>query len=95
MFVFLLAMAGDTKTPIISIVEAFLVGSSSLEKEISYINGRIRITQDIMAWNHEQRSKDEDRNAWFRDQNRMQLDREQSRRVTLLCWREELLKLPF
>jgi hypothetical protein len=30
-----------------------------------------------------------------REQLQMQLDREQSRRVTLLCWREELLKLPF
>ena len=80
---FFLAMASDPKNPIISIVEAFLVGSSSLEKEISYINGRILITQDTMTWNHERRSKDEDRTAWLRDPNRMQLDREQSRRVIL------------
>ena len=84
-------MASDTQNPIISNVEAFLVGSSTLEKEISHINFRIYWSHQIMAWNNEQRSIHEDVNSWYTAQVTRQLHWEQSRRLTLLCWREELL----
>jgi hypothetical protein len=90
-----LALANDTKNHIISNVEAFLVGSSTLEKEISYINNRIFCSHQIMAWNHEHRTKNEERNEMFRAHVTAQLHWEQSRRLTLLCWREELQQLPF
>ena len=48
-----------------------------------------------MAWNHSQRTKNEDRNEWFRAQVTAQLHWQQSRRLTLLCWRKELQQLPF
>jgi len=88
-------MANDEKNHIISNVEAFLVGASTLEKEISYINNRIFWSHQTMAWNHSQRTKNEDRNEWFRAQVTAQLHREQSRRLTLLCWRKKLQQLPF
>ena len=92
---FFLAMASDPKNPIISIVEAFLVGSSSLEKEISVMNGLISTWKKAIAWNHEKPLRDENENSRYRAQLRKELLCQQSRRVTLLCWREELLKLPF
>jgi hypothetical protein len=88
-------MANETQNPIISNVETLLVGASTLAKEISYINNRIYWSHQIMAWNHEHRTIDEDRNEWYRAQVTKQLHWEQRRRLTLLCWREELQQLPF
>ena len=86
-------MASDPKNPIISIVEAFLVGSSSLEKEISVMNGLISTWKKAIAWNHEKPLRDENENSRYRAQLRKELLCQQSRRVTLLCWREDLLNM--
>ena len=93
---FFLAMASDPKKPIISNVETFLVGSSTLEKEIPNINFQVLVTLETMRWNHQNGKMTKwGENACARDQLQMQLVREQSRRVTLLRWRGDLLKLPF